>query len=315
MANLSITNVCNKRCVYCFANDTRKEYGKSFMDDLTYDRALDYIERSGLKQARLLGGEPTTHPKFISYVQKALERNLDIMVFTNGLMSQKVLNFLAQIPAGKLSILLNTIHPNENNPRGISRQKQIMAKLAPSIILGITIYSTIVDLEYLTVYLNEFNLKKEVRLGLAHSVLSQQNRFLHPKNYSIVGRKIARFKEEVDVKGIKVGFDCGFVPCMFPPDSFELLHEELKKAGNCCHPIIDMLSDDTCISCYPLNDLKKIKLHSQLTAPELIEQFEKELRLYNEIGIYPYCRSCPLFKTRCNGGCYSFRIQRYQNQT
>ena len=86
MANLSITNVCNRRCVYCFANDSKSELGKTYMEEGVYDAALNYLQRSGIKQVRLLGGEPTLHPAFISMVNKALERDFTICLFTNGLM-------------------------------------------------------------------------------------------------------------------------------------------------------------------------------------------------------------------------------------
>jgi radical SAM protein with 4Fe4S-binding SPASM domain len=314
MANLSITNVCNKRCVYCFATDTRSEYGKSFMDEETFDNALDYLERSHMKQVRLLGGEPTLHPGFISFVTKSLEREMDIMVFTNGLMPDNVIDFLSGIKSGRLSILLNTIHPNEQNPEGILRQKKVISKIGKSMILGVNIYSRQFDLGFLIDYFREFELKKEIRLGIAHPVLSQDNRFLHPKDYPFVGLKIAEFKQELNSIGVKIGFDCGFVPCMFPGDSVKLLNEEIKKAGNCCHPLIDMLSDGTFISCYPLNNLHKIKFHKQLTALVVIKEFENHLQPYQQTGIYPYCSSCPLFKKRCNGGCVAFRIMRYNQE-
>jgi radical SAM protein with 4Fe4S-binding SPASM domain len=112
-------------------------------------------------------------------------------------------------------------------------------------------------------------------------------------------------------QGIALGFDCGFVPCMFGKEHYELLWEELKKAGTCCHPIIDMLSDGTFISCYPLHSLYKIKLTGSLKAGELIDEFQQQLLPYSAIGIYPHCSSCPLFGKRCNGGCMAYRIQRY----
>ncbi len=315
MANLSITNICNKKCVYCFAYDTRSEYGTSYMDEETFDSALDYLERSHIKQVRLLGGEPTLHPDFISFVQKSLNKNLDIMVFTNGLMSDRVLDFLSEIPRGRLTVLLNTIHPNEKNHSGILRQREVMSRIGNTIIPGVNIYSRLFDLTYLSDYFPDFDLKKEIRLGIAHSVLSRNNRFLHPKEYSEVGLKIVEFKMEMDKIGVKIGFDCGFVPCMFPHDSFEFLNEELKKAGNCCHPLIDMLSDGSFIPCYPLNNLIKIKLNNQIDAPVLIKRFSDRLKPYQDIGIYPHCSICPLFKSRCNGGCMAFKIQRYIDQS
>lgn len=313
MANLSITNKCNKKCVYCFASDTLDEYGKSFMETSVYEKALDYLERSKLKQVRLLGGEPTLHPNFIDFVNKALEKEFDILLFTNGLINDVVLNFLEQIPENKLSILLNTIHPNENNQQGIERQKRTMATLGEKIIVGVNIFSGNQDLTYLLEYIPSFNLKKEIRLGISHSVLSRNNVYLHPKDYKKIGRKIALFKLDAVKLGISLGFDCGFVPCMFPEEHLELLNEELKKAGNCCHPIIDMLTDGTFISCYPLNNFSKFNINDSLDARDVIGNFEKVLSPYKQSGIFPYCTSCPLFNNRCNGGCMSFRIQRYVN--
>jgi MoaA/NifB/PqqE/SkfB family radical SAM enzyme len=311
MANLSITNVCNRKCVYCFANDTKIEFGKTLMDDETYDKALDYLLRSGINQARLLGGEPTLHPKFLEFINKALDRGLGITLFTNGLMPEKVSSFLETIPDGKLSILLNTIHPSEKDRRGINQQKMVMKKLGRVIIPGINIYSAKQDLDYLPDYVKKYNLKKEIRLGLSHSVLSRNNISLHPKEYQKIGYKIVRLKQNAKKEGISIGFDCGFVPCMFPVEYFDLLSEELKKAGTCCHPVIDLLTDGSFISCYPLNNFLKVKINDQLHAKGLIKSFEEALIPFSEAGIYSYCTTCPMFKKRCNGGCMSYRIQRF----
>jgi MoaA/NifB/PqqE/SkfB family radical SAM enzyme len=311
MANLSITNSCNRRCVYCFANDTRIELGKTNLDEDTFDKALDYLERSGLKQVRLLGGEPTLHPLFKEFAEKALVRNLDIMLFTNGLISEEILEFLTSIPEGRLAILLNTIHPDENDGTGINRQKKVMESLGSVLIPGVNIYSAKQQLGYLLDYVVGFNLKKEIRIGISHSVLSRNNVFLHPKDYHKIGHNIALFKLEAIKKNVALGFDCGFVPCMFPGEYLELLSSELKKTGNCCHPIIDMLTDGSFIACYPLNNFVKIRLDDSLVAKSVIQEFDEALFPYKQVGIYPYCTTCPLFNDRCNGGCMSYRIQRY----
>lgn len=313
MANLSITNVCNKECVYCFANDTLAEFGKTYLNSDTFERALDYLVRSGMKQARLLGGEPTLHPEFKSFVNRALARDLDIMLFSNGLISEKNLEFLSSLPEGRLSILLNTIHPLEQNNRGTNRQKAVMQRLGKVIIPGVNLYHANQELGYLLDYIADYGLKKEIRLGISHSVLSQKNIFLHPKEYHKIGLKIAKFKQLSNNVGVKLGLDCGFVPCMFPDEYSVLLSEEIKKSGNCCHPIIDMLTDGSFIACYPLNDFLKIQINDQVQAKELIRIFDQALNPFRNSGIYPHCSLCPLFQKRCNGGCVSFRIQRYQS--
>jgi organic radical activating enzyme len=311
MANLSITNNCNKNCVYCFAGDTLDEFGITQMNTTVFEKALDYLDRSGLKQVRLMGGEPTLHPDFTLFASKALERDFNILLFTNGLINNRILKFLEEIPENNLDILLNTIHPNENNQQGIVRQKHTMKILGNRIAAGINLYSNNQDFDYLLDYVTQFGLKKEIRLGISHSVLSRKNTFLHPKEYKSIGYKIALFKLEAKKHGITLGFDCGFVPCMFPEEYFELLNDELQKAGNCCHPIIDLLANCTFISCYPLNNFYKINLDDKITAKDLNLLFDKRLVPYKEAGIFPYCTSCPLFNNRCNGGCMSFRMQRF----
>jgi hypothetical protein len=250
---------------------------------------------------------------FISFAEKALKRGLDVMIFTNGLVSKKILEYLTNIPEERLSILLNTIHPNEKNLQGTKRQKEVMERIGKVIIPGVNIYSSQQEMDYLLEYVIKYNLRKEIRLGISHSVLSQNNVFLHPKEYQKIGYNIAMFKLEAKKADVALGFDCGFVPCMFPAEYFDLLSEELKKAGNCCHPIIDMLTDGSFISCYPLNNFMKVKINDTLRAKELIGNFEEALKPYQDVGIYPYCTTCTLFNKRCNGGCMSFRIQRFTN--
>jgi radical SAM protein with 4Fe4S-binding SPASM domain len=157
MANLSITNVCNKKCVCCFANDTLAEFGKTPIDYKTCEKTLDSHDRLG-------------------------------MLFTNGPISEKIVDSLAAIPQKKISILLNTVHPIENIPGG---------------------------------------------------------------------------------------------------------------------------TDGSFILCYPLNNLLKKKINDHIQAKDLIVTSEELLLPYHEAGIYPYCTKCPLFKILCNGGCMSFRIQRF----
>jgi sulfatase maturation enzyme AslB (radical SAM superfamily) len=311
MANLSITNVCNRKCVYCFAGDTLAEFGKTFMSDETFNKALDYLQRSDIKQVRLLGGEPTLHPGFKKFVSKALEMSFDIMLFTNGLFTRDTLKYLESIPVGRLSVLLNTIHPTDVDTHGIELQWEMMSRLGAAVIPGINIYNSKQDMSYLLDYVSDYNLKKEIRLGISHSVLSQNNVSLHPKEYHKIGYKIALLKQSALKNGIILGFDCGFVPCMFPEEYLDLLSDEIQRAGTCCHPIIDMLSDGSFISCYPLNNLLKIQITQELNSKKLIEHFERALMPYSEVGIYPFCTTCQLFKNRCNGGCMSFKIQRY----
>ena len=65
MANISITSVCNRHCEFCFAGPTRNGIDPvAHMPLHRFEEALDFLGRSGISEARLLGGEPTLHPDF-----------------------------------------------------------------------------------------------------------------------------------------------------------------------------------------------------------------------------------------------------------
>ena len=305
MANLCITTICNKKCPYCFAEDSRFQYPSenTFMSDEIFDRALDYLERSEMDQVRLLGGEPTLHPNFTKMVDKALQRNFHLLIFSNGLMPPKVQERLRHTDVGSVVILINTIHPIEEDPKRMKIQQKTMEILGPRVMLGVNLYSRQQELDFLIPYILDYNLIREIRLGIAHTVLSETNVYLHPKFYKEIGLKILDLLNKAKKFDIELGFDCGFVPCMFPKQSFEELGELLERTGSCCHPILDLLPDGKFISCYPLNNVLKRNLQSDTHAEDLINQFSEKLKVYGNIGIYPNCTTCPLFKqSYCHGG-------------
>ena len=71
MANLSITRRCRRHCSFCFAKHELSRGSAMDMPLETYEEALRFLRRSGFPEARLLGGEPTEHPRFCAYVDRA----------------------------------------------------------------------------------------------------------------------------------------------------------------------------------------------------------------------------------------------------
>ncbi|MDA3894331.1 MAG: radical SAM protein [Salinivirgaceae bacterium] len=312
MANLSLTDKCNKQCTYCFAGSGNNNTNNAFMTIDLFQTALNYLKRSGIKQVRLLGGEPTLHPNFVNFVDIALENNFEIMLFTNGLINAKTLKYLHELPLGKLKVLMNTIHPNEKNNSGQKQQEKTMKLLGKKLIVGVNIFNESQDLLYLLDYIQKYQLKNEIRLGIAHPILGKQNAYLHPKQYKTIGEKVLALKIKVMKYNTSLTFDCGFVPCMFAPEYHNILRNELKNTGKCCEPILDLMPNGKFISCYPLSNFHSMNIKEQSTSNEIKQVFNKQLEPYKLSGIFPYCKTCSLFNNACNGGCISYRIQRFK---
>ena len=316
MSNLSITTLCNKKCAYCFAGDSRFQTidRVNTMSMEIFNSALDYLKRSEIPQLRILGGEPTLHPRFLEMADTGIKRGFHILLFSNGLMSNRILDYLVTLANEQVTVLLNTIHPLENEPDGMLKQQNTMAVLGNRVKLGVNIFSREQQLDYLIDAILKYGLLKEIRLGLAHPLLSKNNTYLHPKFYKDIGLKIFDLLEKAAKSGIKVGFDCGFVPCMFPENSYDKLGDPLSFMGKSCNPILDLLPDGNFISCYPLNNRKKVEINSHITSKQLVEIFNHNLASFSDFGIFPHCRDCELFGNHCSGGCISLKYNRLQNE-
>lgn len=83
---LTLTNVCNLKCVYCSDLDLRERQGmnKSF-DSGTLKRLFSDLAKGGTKGVTLEGGgEPTLYPKFAEIVTCARQVGLAVGLITNG---------------------------------------------------------------------------------------------------------------------------------------------------------------------------------------------------------------------------------------
>lgn len=83
---LTLTNRCNLKCVYCSDLELRERQGNEAF--LSYDilsRLFEDLSKGGTKGVVFEGGgEPTLHPDFSKLVQRAKENNLAVGLITNG---------------------------------------------------------------------------------------------------------------------------------------------------------------------------------------------------------------------------------------
>lgn len=142
MANLMLTSRCNLDCNFCFALDIMGETSKT-VPDVSFDtfRAyIDLLDRSGLGQARLLGGEPTLHPDFTRYLAYARSRGKTALIFSNGLIPDAVLDALVEVPSAECTVLVN-LAAGEAVPAVRRRQEYALTRLGERSCPGYTILS------------------------------------------------------------------------------------------------------------------------------------------------------------------------------
>ena len=313
MANISITLNCNRKCDYCFASKARDATGRQHrkMSRDTFLSVLDLLKRSGINQVRLLGGEPTLHPDFVWMVKKSIQQELRVLVFSNGLIDGTILNFLVGLPERRVSVLINVNSPDEQSQREQKLQANTFSVLRKRVFLGFNIHSPDFNLLFLQDLIQQYGLNPQVRLGLAHPCIDGNNTFLHPRYYEQVGQRITKFAEQMEKERISLDFDCGFVPCMFPPEFFNLKMTNQAAIGSRCNPLPDILPNGTIVPCYSLFSVCQMETSPGLALENLRVKLTEKLAAYRHIGIFRECAVCKLKQQNvCMGGCLAAAIHR-----
>ena len=214
MANLCITRRCRRHCSFCFARHELARDSTMDMPPETYATALAFLKHSDFPEARILGGEPTEHPRFCAYVSQALDKGFRVVVFSGGLVDRPVVAYMASLPAERFSVVLNAADPASDSQALVKRQQEICRTLGEKVMLGVNIRSPQADPAWLLDWVAQFGLSRTVRVGMAHPIWGGTNDFFRLRGPRVLP-VFERFAAKAARIGIHVGFDCGFTPCMF----------------------------------------------------------------------------------------------------
>jgi len=311
MANICLTSVCNRQCSYCFA----QEHGDApdFMSIDDFKRSLDFLEQSKIDQVRILGGEPTLHPDFKEIMALSKDTGQKILLFTNGLFSDEILDYLMNIPPETLRVMVNVTPLDSMKRKDVAQQHHVIKKLGPRAALSFNIFRPDISFEILIELIEGSEAQKMVRLGLALPCLNGNNESLHPRQYPYVGSRIVSFATQAANHDIRISFDCGFVPCMFSKEGLDALKHAKADIGWRCNPILDITPAGQVLHCFPLAQMYSEPLKERLKAGALRAKFVEKSHDFRQAGIYRDCALCDLKHSEvCPGGCLGATIRRFQ---
>ena len=313
MANLILTNYCNADCAFCFAADSRVRMlgdGKRQMDEAEVRDWLDFVIAGGIRELRLLGGEPSLHPKFAEFVRLGAEKGCSVTVFTNGVMPDLARDVLRELDPEVCSVVVNvsaTVRKED-----ISRQRDTLKMLGPRAMPGMTLTSPVFTFAVAIAMIDAFGLRRTIRVGIANPTWRGSNVSVHPKQYPAIGQALLKQSAITSRFGIDLDADCGFVRCMFG-DRFEELTANGFHYHSRCTPVLDLCAGGTILPCFGLSNLVSLSRSDFSDAGEAYGEMSRVLEPWHAFGIYPECAECPLFETEaCCGGCLSARLRRFQ---
>ncbi len=111
---LSITDRCNLRCIYCMPEEGIQF--KPHSEILTYEEMLRIVKlyvRSGIRKARLTGGEPLVRKGILPFIEKLceIEHLKEIALTTNGVLLKEYARDLRRCGLRCINVSMDTLNP------------------------------------------------------------------------------------------------------------------------------------------------------------------------------------------------------------
>ena len=316
--NLIITNICNRNCSYCFAKEKLAEDGDSgqaFISLENVEYCLDFLEKSAIREFKILGGEPSIHPQFCEIVQRGLDRDFKIVVFTNGMWPDSVHAFISQLQdSAWLTCIVNVNEPDTRRAGETERQEATLSMLGERARLSFNIYRENFDLRFVVELVQSTGIKPLLRLGLASPIVGVQNSFVPTAALPALGRRLAGQLRYLEANDVLVTFDCGFPFCMFDERDLDVLTMATQSGfESSCGCAIDVGPDLTAWSCFPFSSALNVDLRDFEDHRELGAFFTEALAPFRRLGTFDECLSCRLFlREQCCGGCMARTIRRIE---
>lgn len=169
MPNIAITEKCNLRCPYCFAEESIGG-GSTDISSVDYSKALDFLTKEGPVTVGLIGGEPLLHESFDAIVEKTvLNPHVSrCVVYTNGIGIEQHVEALSM---PKVSLLVNWNSPEQLGEERFKAIERGMDSLVldkgihDRVNIGLNLYSDDFDYSYAKDLLQKYDLHR-VRISL-----------------------------------------------------------------------------------------------------------------------------------------------------
>lgn len=328
-----LTERCNLRCSYCFANEF-VNHGPKEITMENFRKALSFICSGGDHVVGLIGGEPTLHPQFRQILQELIRNDKirGVSVFTNGILLD---NFTEELSHKKFTILVNCNAPEMIGAKSFERIVQNLELLIGTygmkeqITLGVNIFKTGFRYDYLLEILKKFDFQ-DVRMSLTVPNTSDGRACNFEQFFREMKPTLLSFLSDMLAAGIVPHYDCNKMPvCMFEQEEkdagIRMVHalprERLRFRGHSCDssilsensgcsPVVDILPDLTAVRCFGLSEHTRVPICDFRDVQDLRNYYLEEFDFYgSKVYSMENCRDCYLRKTlRCTAGCLAYHI-------
>ncbi len=326
MANILITNVCNRNCPYCFARgkvslpeeggdpgaqapDAAPDSGftPKFITLEALNRILDFYQPRPREEIVFLGGEPTMHPQFTEAAEAVFSRGRPLKIFSNGIMRQETRDYIGERGAdGRIMMIVNANEPGSRGSSEDTELRKTLEQLGHIVTVGFTLFQPDAEMEFLLQLIEQYDLNPVIRFGVGMPIWGQDNAHLELADHRRAAERITAFAERCDKDRVFLKLDCGMILCMFTREQIGRLYYAGGTFQSTCNPIPDIDADLNVWHCFPLSQVGRFHLDQFSSPQELNAHLKREMKGRAPGGIFDECRFCRHFhRGYCKGGCLS----------
>ncbi len=326
MANIFLTRKCNLKCPYCFADEFVNKANEEITTE-NFIRALDFIKTSPQERVGLIGGEPTLHPEFKTFLE-LLNSDNDVKIYTiytNGLEIDKYIDYFIK---DKTGMLVNCNPPKDlgdKNYNKLKRNLKLLKKNDKNFHMGINLYSDRMDYSYI------FDLLKMVghralrfSTALPNSAKEQVSNPL--ESYRKFKPFLFKFFNDCLKNDVIPTNDCNSIPnCLLTVEEKRLLlkldiiakqNREEKVGGVIdtaftCMPVIDIMPNLQAVRCFGLSNVLKVPIDNFRNLESLKKYFYNKIDVYAKLSFENQeCEDCKSRLLNKCGLCYTYKMKK-----
>ena len=324
MANIMMTQRCNLKCEYCFANEFVNKKSTDITEE-NFRKAVDFIMTDPNERIGLIGGEPTVHPKLKHFLEILMEDNRvhNVVLFTNGINLDK---FIIPLMNNKFHILVNCNSAKDIGQTQYDKMVKNIDKcinkyyMRDKITLGINLYDIKMDYKYIIDLLKKYNMNT-LRISITVPNCNDKRTVDALEHFSKYKNFILKFFRDLDKIGVVPFYDCNpMPPCLLEEKERQEIVERLERnrvpnsnllGDRCrCEPVIDILTNLEAVRCFGLSEYKKLNICNYRNIMELRCDFARIFDAYEfNTCSSEKCKTChERLIMRCSGGCLAFKI-------
>jgi len=322
--NLFITNLCNRKCPFCYLSDwvTNNQSAANHMNINAIRIVIRWLKRSRIEKVKLAGGEPMLHPNLIEIVNELVKNNIIVDgILTNGLGKSELYKEVADITGSNW--LVNITKPNtytNNEWKLLNENLELLrwknenrsvksygfdATSLRHLCFSITFYQPNQEYKYIIELAKKYECPV-IRYDVSRPSSIKNNAYID-SNLLAMKPVLMEFVKSCVNEGIKPGLDDALPLCIFTQKELMFLHL-FSNFYTICLPHSDVMPDLSVEYCTSLRGIFPSYKVGDKTADQMFKelfQFANKYRVFQ----LEHCQNCYNYERRlCQGYCLRFKF-------